>query len=639
MFNSVYASCLFAAVVSFSLSSSALAGVIFKYDFEGANPWPTASSDVLPATPLPVEPSVAHAPVGTIVKAGTDEASGGMLLSADVGEAEGEWHAVFTSGLLAASNAETNLGKLTLSFDLSSTIARPVKVRVESFDANRWRTGGLEAVVYPAASNFYLRSAIDLSTMTKSGDGTFNPTDPFVQVAYTMSGPAFPSSATHELRVDNVCYASPAYYVSPTGSDDNDGFTEGTPFKTPQNAVDLAKPGDIILLMGGEYRREGGNTVQDGIIHIESAGAPDAWIVVKNYPGQTPTIINEDSWCAIRVGGPVRKEQYKDMPIAYFELRGLHIRGQADKVKEKYASDIGKAEPTTNGNGIGGGQVRGGLPSHHLRVADCIAEYNPGGGIGFSNSDWVAIENNISRFNCWYTIYATSGFGSLGTANFDTTSNVYKTLFRNNRASWNRTYVQWKHIGKVSDGNGIIVDSIVMPTQNAAYLGRTLVQNNVSTYNGGSGIHAFKAHQLDIVNNTAFMNGASPELRWGQIFLQRTNDARVFNNILWARDGQPVNTVSKDISDKGNTNVVRMNNVYFGGGSPPIMGTDDVVADPQFVDPSLTTWQEPTLANFRLSPGSPALGKGRWESITPLTDIDGKPRPLDRAPDAGAFQH
>jgi hypothetical protein len=249
------------------------------------------------------------------------------------------------------------------------------------------------------------------------------------------------------------------------------------------------------------------------------------------------------------------------------------------------------------------------------------------------------MENNVSRFNCWLTIYATSGMGTLGTANFDAADNVYKVLIRNNRVSWNRTYVKWKQINKMSDGNGIIVDSLVMPTENKAYIGRTLVQNNVSTYNGGSGIHAFKARRIDIVNNTAFMNAATPELEWGQIFLQRTDDARVINNILWARDGEPVNTVSKDLSDKGNTNIVRANNVYFGGGYAPIMGTDDLVADPYFVDPALTTWQSPTLANFRLKPGSPALKRGRWEPVTPLTDIDGNPRPLNEPPDVGAFQH
>jgi hypothetical protein len=274
------------------------------------------------------------------------------------------------------------------------------------------------------------------------------------------------------------------------------------------------------------------------------------------------------------------------------------------------------------------------VPSHHIRVADCIVEYCPGGGIGLSNSDWVTFENNISRNNCWFTIYACSGMGTLGTPNFDTADNIYKVLMRNNRLSWNRCYIPWKQIKKMSDGNGIIVDSTHEPAKNLGYIGRRLIQNNVSTYNGGSGIHCFKARRVDIVNNTAFQNAATPELGWGQIFLQRTDDARVINNILYARDGQPVNTVGRDTSDKGNTNIVRANNVYFGGSTGPIMGENDVIADPAFVAP----WRHPNDADYRLKADSPAVGRGKWESFVPLTDIEGQLRPLNSSPDAGAYQ-
>ncbi len=630
---------MFRSLISLSfvsaISASAYAGTIVSIDFNADMPWPQMATDVMPSTPMPIELSTGAKPVGTVDVAHTSDRSGGLSLEAEVGEAKVPWSATFFSGLIPVINAETNLGKLTLAFDLSASIARPVIVRVESFDAAKKRTGGLETTIYPAAPDFYLRSALDLSTMKSVGTGAFVPTDPFIQITYQIEGPAWPDNTKHELHVDNVHYASPAYYVSPQGKDENDGLTEASPFQHPQKAADLAKPGDIILLMGGEYRRGGGNDEQNGIIHFEGSGSPAAWISFKNYPGQTPTLINDNSWNAIRVGGRVRIEALKDSPTAYLELRGLHIRGGADEVMAKYRDDIGLPNPTTNGNGIGGGGVRGGVPSHHIRVADCVVEYCSGGGIGFGDSDWVTIENNIVRNNSWFTIYATSGISTMGTKNFDSMSNVYKTLIRNNRASWNRTYIIWKRIGKVSDGNGIIVDVNAEPATGEFYLGRTLIQNNLSTNNGGSGIHAFKARRVDIVNNTAFQNGASPELRWGQIFVQRSDDMRMVNNILYARDNQPVNTVSKDASDKGNTNIVRANNVYFGGSFGPIMGTDDVIGDPQFV----SAWVNPLETDFRVAPSSPALRLGKWDTFVPLTDIDGNLRPLNAAPDAGAFQH
>lgn len=635
---------VFAALLAINLNVSAAAEVLFQYDFEGERTWKSTSTDVMPSTPIAVEPSIGVEAVGTINKAHTSEASGGLALKAEVGDVTGEWDARFISGLLPVSTKEINLGKLTLSFDLSASVARPITVIVESFDANIRRSGGLQTVIYPPAPDFYQRSAIDLSVMKPSGGGKFNPTDPFIQITYVIAGPSFPANATHTLRIDNVCYATPKYYVSPTGSDSNDGLTEATPLQDPQKAHDLSKPGDIIVLMDGEYRRSAANNEQNGIIHIEIPGEPAGWIVYKNYPGHKPVIINEDSWCAIRLGDRVRLEKYKDIPQAYIEIRGLHIRGGADKVMEKYADRIGLPDPRTNGNGISGGGPRGGVASHHLRVADCIAEYNPGGGIGFGNSDWCTYENNISRYNSWFTIYATSGMGSIGTANFDSPSNVYKTLIRNNRVSWNQTYIIWKKIGKHSDGNGIIIDVNNEPAKNESYLGRTLIQNNICTFNGGSGIHTFKAHQVDIVNNTAFMNSHSVHMEYPQIFANQSRDVRFLNNIAVApvasvEAGERPEAVNDRTLAKPENKIVWSNNILFGGNRPPTLGIDGKLADPMFVDPWVTPWEDGTMSNFRLKPGSPALGAGTWEAFVPLTDIDGNPRPLNSPPDAGAFQH
>jgi len=620
-----------AVVVVFQGVSSG--AVLLREDFEADASWGVTSTDVLPDTPLPVEPTMQVAEVGTINEAGSTQASRAMLMTVDVGESADTWQAVFNSGLLSVTTNETHLGKLTLSFDLSASIARPVIVRIESFDSNRKRTGALETMIYPAAPDFYVRSAIDLSSMKPSGAGTFAPTDPFVRLSFVLVGPDWPAGGVHQVRVDNVNYSTPAIYVSPLGNNNNDGLTEATALSDPQKAIDRVKPGDIVLLMEGEYGRGPDNDEQEGVIEFLRGGEPAAWVVLKNYPGHRP-IIRPEGWNGIRLGRTVKHGDPQPEPMAYIEIRGLHIRGENLVIKKKYPDDIGKPLWTTNGNGIGGtGQGRTITP-HHLRLADNLVELCPGGGLGVSNWDWVVIENNVSRNNCWFTIYACSGIGTLGTMNFDATDNVYKVLIRNNRVTGNRCYIEWKHIGKVSDGNGIIVDSIYDPAKGEAYLGRTLIQNNVVAENGGSGIHCFKAQRVDIVNNSAFRNGATPQLAWGQIFFQRTSDARLINNILYARNGQPVNTVSKDTSDRGNVGIIRGNNIYFSGGYPAIMGEGDAMADPEYVSP----WSEPDTADFRVMSQSPARGHGKWHPFVPLTDIDGNRRPLDRAPDAGAYQ-
>jgi len=240
------------------------AATLLKSDFNTASSpaWPNASVSSTPT----VRATVTIHPVGTVDAAGTAAPSGALLLTArplssgknGVKSSQGAWGAALVSGLLPVRNPETNLGKLTLSFSLSASDARPVTVRVESFNAARRRTGGLAGLIYPAAPDFFQRYALDLSTLKRVGPGKFQPTAPFVQFTFRIAGASvgadWPTGAERQLRLDNVNYAGPAYYVSPKGSDAADGRSEKTAFATPQKALDVAQPGDIVLLMEGTYR-------------------------------------------------------------------------------------------------------------------------------------------------------------------------------------------------------------------------------------------------------------------------------------------------------------------------------------------------------------------------------------------------
>ena len=600
---------------------------LLQFDFNGENVWPEMATDLGPKSEgfhVRAERKL----VGTIDAAGSGEASGGVALTIADLDAKAKGSAFLNSGLLALNNQETNLGKLTLSFSLSVSAVRPVTVRIESFDAKKKRTGGRETLVYPAAPNFYQRFAIDLSTM-KSAGGAFQPTAPFVRLSLGMEA----GTSGAELRLDNVHFARPAYYVSPSGDDKNDGRTEKTAFADPQKAAKLAQPGDIILLMEGTYHRAPTSSIHEGVFAFRRAGTPAAWISLKNYPGQHP-VLTSDAWNTIKVGRGSAAEPSKESALAYLEVRGLHIRGNADIVKEKYADLIEKVNPLTNSNGIGGFGNHETYTPHHLRFADNVVEFCSGAGIGMGDCDWVTVENNVIRNNCWWMIYAGSGISLLGTANFDSADNVYKSLIRNNQVSGNRCFVKWKQIGKFSDGNGIIIDTNYVPAKNKLYLGRTLVQNNLSFNNGGSGIHAFRSHQVDIINNTAYYNGATPELNWGQIFVQICDDVRITNNILVSRPGQPINSVGPDGGDQKSTKVAREYNLYFGGLPPKLTGENDVIADPLFVHAST----DAAVADFRVCSDSPARKSGWQGALVPLRDLNNKPRPTTAAPDRGAYQ-
>ena len=571
-------------------------GTLIQNDFENAG-W----ADLQPTA------------VGTIDVAGSTQASGALA------------GATISSGPLPTSNSATNLGKLTLAFNLSASAAKPVTVRVESFDPNKKRSGGLETTIYPDAPDFYQRYALELSNFVPNGDGKFAPDAPFSAFSFSFAADEtnWQGIETPEIRLDNVNFAKPAYYVSEKGNDQNDGRTEQTAFATPQQALDVAGAGDIIVVMDGTYKPRG---QQQGVAFFRRPGTAAGWITLKNYPGQTPTFALSNAWAAVRIGRPKGSIPANDNSpaLAYLEVRGLHVRGEGDVAKDKYADALGKASPLTNGNGLmADGRDEPNKP-HHLRFADNVIEFCPGGGIAPNETDWVFIENNVVRNNSWTTIYGTSGISVNGGANFDGSTGGYRVLVAGNQAFGNRTFVPWSAVKKISDGNGIIIDlnqNNKLP-ENERFSGRTLVCNNLTVGNGGSGIHAFKSKAVDIINNTAYGNGASPELKWGRIFVQQSDDVRIINNLGVAPAGQPINSVGPSVGDQNSMNIVRAHNIWFGGDGNPTLGEGDVIADPMFVL-ATTDWSK---ANFQLAPNSPALGAGKATVVTPSLRLGEQPR-------------
>ena len=78
-------------------------------------------------------------------------------------------------------------------------------------------------------------------------------------------------------------------------------------------------------------------------------------------------------------------------------------------------------------------------------------------------------------------------------------------MMRNNRTHDNHCTQPWVVSGKLSDGNGMIVDDN-RNTQDGSthipYTGRFLVAGDLSYRNGGSGMHAFSSDRVDFINNT-----------------------------------------------------------------------------------------------------------------------------------------
>jgi hypothetical protein len=205
-------------------------------------------------------------------------------------------------------------------------------------------------------------------------------------------------------------------------------------------------------------------------------------------------------------------------------------------------------------------------------------------------------------------------------------------VIQRNKSYSNDSKIKWQSGCKFSDGNGIILDDFrnTQGSTYGVYTGKTLVANNITFGNGGSGIHAFASNNVDIVHNVSYLNGqrttATPPTGGyndGGIYGNATTNVRILNNIIVTASGRRPNT------NFSNSNHIIAYNSFFGGLAPTLSGTGIVAAssinnlttNPLFVNPSL----DPTTADFNISSTSPAVNSGlNFPDVT--TDYDGTAR-------------
>ncbi len=612
----------------------ASASTILSEDFADAGAWPQAGAL---ATGGP-SASVARGALGTIDAIMGVRPSDAVRLAIDSRTAAQAWSATLRSGPLAITNALADRALLSLAFDLKVSVALPVVVGIESFDGAGVRTGRIERLFYPAAPDAWQRFAAELDSFATVA-GVFDPTAPALQLTVGVSGgtSSFLSwpEGEHGVSLDNVHLARPAYYVKPGGNDSLDGRTLETAFATPAKAVAVAQAGDIVVFLSDPTRPEYDYLINNETqlnaqgIYVTTSGRPAGWITFKNYPGHLPRI-QTYGWRTFGMGS---NAPLYSAPVAYIEFRGLSLRGVAHTplAESLRGQVIGPAN--TNGIEVQGRSVVN--TPHHIRFADNVVADAAGGGIIISQADYIQIENNIVYGNCLWTRYAGSGISILQGSPFDPLYDNYRFFILGNRVFSNECREPWVQINALSDGNGIIVDSLQnssSPTR-GSFPGRTLVQNNVAYDNGGGGIHTFRSDRVDIIHNTAY--GNNQIVNYGQITHQDSNNGNAINNILASTDGRNV-TMRRNGAIPGTVPSVYRNNLYVRGpGSPAPSGLPDDVGnvtidDVRFVDAA--------AADFRLLPDSPALDFGVYTPLVPSLDHEGLPRDRGSAPDAGAHE-
>jgi hypothetical protein len=607
------------------------AGAILSQTFEDTS-WSSAAFAGTGATG-----SVTQGEHGTINVRGSVVPSGGLRLALDSTGASGTWSGTLDSGALTVTNSETNLGKLTLAFDLLASSAHPVRVRLEAGG------GILERLIFPFAPNAYQRIAFELSDMDIVS-GTFNPAAANIKLSLAIDGgfdspDAWPAGA-HYLQIDNVYYARPAYYVKPGGNDNLDGRTEANALANISTALSRAGPGDIILMMEGSSPPA---YSLSNSLAFSRGGFPAGWLTLKNYPGHRPLIQRLEptggSYNAISIARGSSDSIDTTSSLNYIELRGFRLRGTADTLAD---ADKGGRTAKSNMNAIAYDGRYMALPSHHIRVADTEVSNFAGGGIIGIDTDWVYLENNDVHDNCNWTIYAPSGLSQLRPYNFDGTGGTHRIFWVGNRLYRNETKIEWEFIGRISDGNGAILDTF-LDTPYGAYLGRSLVANNLFYRNGGSGIHCLDVDGADIVHNTAYYNSASPSLKYSSIYASSSNDIIIANNIIVAGPGEPINGSPDRMytpSYPRTTGVLFLNNIYYSadGSATPYTepGASGNITATSAAQVGLV---DPDNGDFRLRTGSLAFNAATTAITTaPRRDFHKLTRGASSTPSIGAIE-
>lgn len=417
--------------------------------------------------------------------------------------------------------------------------------------------------------------------------------------------------------VDAAADAGLTYYVNAeSGDDNNSGRSESEALRTLNWAVTKTNPGDTVLVMNGTYIGEGD---YKPTLTINRDGTPSQWITYQAYPGHSPLIQSNGAFQAIHIDAN------------YIIVDGFQVRGIRDQVSYEEAEAAFEAHK--NGEGYNPRVHGDGIKVSHFNIVRNNEIFNfGGGGISVKDTDSVIIENNTVYDTSHYSPFGHSGISVIYPEHSNTPTesideSKYDIIVRGNISHSNYNYFECgcDNYRRVTDGNGIIIDIV-----EDDYHGWILVANNLVFNNGGSGIHAYKARNVDIINNTAYHNGQHPD-REGEIYARWSENVNLVNNILVAVSGQRITLRNSD-----GDNVRYANNLYFDGSdSPDIptgLGNQNIIANPRFYNPSV----DPDLADFRLASNSLAIDSGS-EDFLPMKDITGKNRQVGLV-DRGAYE-
>lgn len=462
------------------------------------------------------------------------------------------------------------------------------------------------------------------------------------------------------------------YVDQETGDDANSGESIDEAFASVEYAVaEHVSPGDTVLIRGvyknpsynDGYEFAGDindpqiwkfeNTIKINELH----GSADAYITFKSY--DNTTIIKGDASNIFRVTNS-----------SYLKIIGFEMEGEVNNISIETAlalqflyrnagetESLYRVEPGTTTEEIeemtfplldnvsrpSYTDTRGLYMSavHHIEIVDNHIHHTPGTGLRVAECDYIKIIGNELDNNSRRSYSGTHALVVTKATSFDTEEG-YKIFILENEVHHNYNEIfSWAPTKtiitpRIDEGKGISLqrNQVVSGWTH----GRFLVANNVTYWNGFSGVHSNAGTRMDFINNTAYFNSYTNSITYEDdpagnnigVSTSSGDDIKIINNVIYIDatwGGFPISSAST-------TALTVSNNLVYGVGAELNLDadlddieTDQTLANPQFIDT--------VNFNFALKESSPAIDIAN-ASVAPVDDFYGQVR--DDNPDLGAIE-
>jgi hypothetical protein len=343
-----------------------------------------------------------------------------------------------------------------------------------------------------------------LTVPAQNGTATFSNLTVSAGGTYMLSASSanLPSATSANFT---VTVAPVTYYLSPTGSDSNNGLSTSQSWLSPDHPLNC---GDTIIAASSSvYDQHNFAFGKWGTVSCSpGATANVAWLKCEMFDTCKLTATNQDAmW----------------VTSSYWGVQGWEVTATGGQ-----AICFASFPPTTTAN------------LHHIIFANDIANGCYGAGFepipnGSAGTDYFVLVGDIAYNAAQQSTQCGSAITIFEPAESDQLPGTH--IYVAGNYTWGNVDANPCAGGTPTDGEGIIFDTFDANN----YTQQAVMDNNIAFLNGGSGFRVDKTTKATVyaVNNTAFGNNTDSNLNsiWcGEITLQESKGINVANNIARA---------------------------------------------------------------------------------------------------------